>query len=60
MAVNKTSLTQVIELLIEKYPNRLPKENIDLQTLGRLTGQQDAVQYLVQHLEVLDRKKNVT
>jgi len=58
MLLNKTSLTQVLTLLIEKYPNQLPKKTIALEDLGRLVGQQDVIQYLEQHLEAVDRKNN--
>tara|TARA_R110000796_G_scaffold184492_1_gene301068 strand:+ start:608 stop:805 length:198 start_codon:yes stop_codon:yes gene_type:complete len=54
--LNETSLTQVIEALIEKYPNTLPSKILPLDELGRLIGQQDAIKYLVQHLEGLSRK----
>ena len=58
MALNKTSLTQVLSLLIEKFPNQLPKKTISLEDLGRLIGQQDVIQYIAQHLEAVDRANN--
>jgi len=58
MALTKTSLTQVLNLLEEKYPNQLPKKTISLEDLGRLIGQQDVIHYLEQHLEAVDRKNN--
>jgi len=54
--LNETTLTQVIEALIEKYPNTLPSKTIPLEELGRLIGQQDTIKYLVQHLEGIARK----
>lgn len=58
MAVPKTALMQVLELITEKYPNQLPKKPLAIEDLGRLIGQQDVVQYLQQHIEAADRKPN--
>lgn len=58
MVLNKTSLTQVLTLLIEKYPNQLPKKPISVEDLGRLVGQQDVIYYLAQHLEAVDRARH--
>tara|TARA_B110000908_G_scaffold27531_1_gene32307 strand:+ start:1578 stop:1757 length:180 start_codon:yes stop_codon:yes gene_type:complete len=58
MAVHKTALTQVLGLLLEKYPNQLPKKPVSLEDYGRLIGQQDVIQYLIQHIEAADRMHN--
>jgi hypothetical protein len=55
MTTPKT-LNEVINTLIEKYPNRLPPENIPSEQLARKIGQQDVIQYLIQHLEKSERR----
>jgi|DEB0MinimDraft_12_1074336.scaffolds.fasta_scaffold33094_2 hypothetical protein len=57
MKLTSTAFGQVIEVLLEKYPNRLPKDTISLEEIHRLIGQQDVIRYLVQHLEMLERKQ---
>lgn len=57
MKLTSTAFEQVIEVLLEKYPNRLPKDTISLEEIHRLIGQQDVIRYLVQHLEMLERKQ---
>jgi hypothetical protein len=57
MKLTTTAFEQVIEVLLEKYPNRLPKDTISLEEIHRLIGQQDVIRYLVQHLEMLERKQ---
>ena len=57
MKLTTTAFGQVIEVLLEKYPNRLPKDTISLEEIHRLIGQQDVIRYLVQHLEMLERKQ---
>lgn len=57
MKLTTTDFEQVIEVLLEKYPNRLPKDTISLEEIHRLIGQQDVIRYLVQHLEMLERKQ---
>jgi hypothetical protein len=57
MKLTSTAFGQVIEVLLEKYPNRLPKDTISLEEIHRLIGQQDVIRYLVEHLEMLERKQ---
>jgi hypothetical protein len=57
MKLTTTAFEQVIEVLLEKYPNRLPKDTISLEEIHRLIGQQDVIRYLVEHLEMLERKQ---
>ena len=57
MKLTSAAFGQVIEVLLEKYPNRLPKDTISLEEIHRLIGQQDVIRYLVQHLEMLERKQ---
>ena len=57
MKLTTTAFEQVIGVLLEKYPNRLPKDTISLEEIHRLIGQQDVIRYLVQHLEMLERKQ---
>lgn len=57
MKLTTTAFEQVIEVLLEKYPNRLPRATISLEEIHRLIGQQDVIRYLVQHLEMLERKQ---
>lgn len=57
MQLNITTLRQIIELLIEKYPNSLPSATVTPDYISRLQGQQDAVKYLIQHLETQERNK---
>lgn len=56
MKLNTQLLEQVITLLIEKYPNRLPHDNISLENLNRLVGQQDVIIHLTQLLESQERR----
>lgn len=57
MKLTTTAFSQIIEVLLEKYPNRLPKDTVSLEEIHRLIGQQDVVRYLIEHLEVLERKQ---
>ena len=36
MKLTTTAFEQVIEVLLEKYPNRLPKDTISLEEIHRL------------------------
>lgn len=56
--MNKTALSQIIDILIEKYPNRLPVMVIPETEIARMIGQQDVIHHLAQLLEAEDRKKN--
>jgi len=53
------SLKQVIDTLIEKYPNQLPTASLTETEYARLIGQQDVILYLLQHLEKFERKSHV-
>jgi len=57
MKLTSTAFQQVIEVLLEKYPNRLPKDTVSLEEIHRLIGQQDVIRYLIEHLEMLERKQ---
>lgn len=57
MKLTTTAFAQIIEVLLEKYPNRLPKDTVSLEEIHRLIGQQDVVRYLIEHLEMLERKQ---
>jgi len=57
MKLTTTAFSQIIEVLLEKYPNRLPKDTVSLEEIHRLIGQQDVVRYLIEHLEMLERKQ---
>lgn len=57
MKLTSTAFKQVIEVLLEKYPNLLPKDTVSLEEIHRLIGQQDVIRYLIEHLEMLERKQ---
>jgi hypothetical protein len=57
MKLTSTAFQQVIEVLLEKYPNLLPKDTVSLEEIHRLIGQQDVIRYLIEHLEMLERKQ---
>lgn len=56
MKITTTAIEEVIEVLISKYPNGLPKNHVDSFELGRLIGQQDVIRYLVGQLEIMETK----
>ena len=56
MKLTSNAFEQVIEVLLEKYPNKIPKDLVSPEQISRLIGQQDVIRYLIQHIEALDRK----
>jgi hypothetical protein len=54
--VTPNTLNDVINSLVEKYPNRLPLESLTSEQLARKIGQQDVILYLLQHLEKSERR----
>jgi len=51
-----TSIDLVIEVLLEKYPNRLPTIPIEKEELGILIGRQQVIKYLSDILEAIESK----
>jgi len=59
MKITTTAIEEVIEVLISKYPNGLPKNHVSDFELGRLIGQQDVIRFLIGQLEVLENKNGI-
>ena len=55
MNITQQSLQSVLEILIEKYPNRLPKDKIAIEELHIRIGQQQVISYLEEIYERLTK-----
>ena len=58
MMLNKTTtIDNIIEVLLEKYPNKLPTTPIEKEELGILIGRQQVIKHLSDILESLESKQ---
>lgn len=55
MKINQQTLQTVLEILIEKYPNKLPKDKIAIEELHIKIGQQQVISYLEDVYERLQK-----
>ena len=55
--MNIKHLEQIIEMLLEKYPNKLPTGVLPEGSLGILIGRQEVINYLLAVLEAEANRK---
>lgn len=46
--INKKLLHEVIDRLLERYPNKLPTKELTSFELGREVGKQDVIKFLIE------------
>lgn len=55
MNISQQNLQTVLEILMEKYPNKLPTDKIAIEELHMKIGQQQVIKYLEEIYERLTK-----
>ena len=56
MNISKDTLKDIIEILLEKFPNRIPKKEISTEQMHILIGNQQVIDYLIANVELLEKR----